>query len=222
MSERRVLLGPSIFSADYTRLGEQLRELEEGGADFVHFDVMDGRFVPNISIGLPVLESIRPATRLPIDVHLMIVEPERWVERFVAAGADTVTVHLEACDHLHGTLTAIRAAGATPSVTLNPATPLVLLEEVIPLVGQVLIMSVNPGFGGQTFIPAALDRIRRLRAILDERNPSCRIEVDGGVKASNIKRVVEAGADTIVAGSAVFDPATTIGDALAALRAALR
>ena len=220
MSERSVLIGPSILSADFRRLGEQLTELEEGGADFVHFDVMDGRFVPNISIGLPVLESIRPTTRLPIDVHLMIVEPERWVERFVAAGADTVTVHVETCGHLHRTLVAIREAGATPSVSLNPATPLATVEEVLPLVGQILVMSVNPGFGGQTFIPAALDKIRRLRAILDERNPRCRIEVDGGVKASNIRRVVEAGADTIVAGSAVFDPATTIGDALLALRRA--
>ena len=218
MSERSVLIGPSILSADFRRLGEQLRELEEGGADFVHFDVMDGRFVPNISIGLPVLASVRGATRLPIDVHLMIVEPERWVETFVAAGADVVTVHVETCGHLHRTLQAIREAGATPSVTLNPATPLVTIEEVLPLVGQVLVMSVNPGFGGQTFIPAALDKIRRLRALLDDRNPHCRIEVDGGVKASNIRRVVEAGADTIVAGSAVFDPATTIATSLAALR----
>jgi ribulose-phosphate 3-epimerase len=218
VSEPNVLLGPSIFSADFLRLGEQLGEMEAAGADFVHVDVMDGRFVPNISFGLPILEAIRPATRLPIDVHLMVVEPERWVERFVEAGADLVTVHVEACVHLHRTLHAIREAGATPSVTLNPATPLVLLEEALPLVGQVLVMSVNPGFGGQSFIPSALERIRRLRAMLDERNPRCRIEVDGGLKATNIRRVVEAGADTIVAGSAVFDPTTTIGDALAALR----
>ncbi|HUE95070.1 MAG TPA: ribulose-phosphate 3-epimerase, partial [Longimicrobiaceae bacterium] len=209
-----VLIGPSILSADFLRLGEQLTEVEAGGADFVHFDVMDGRFVPNISIGLPVLERVREATQLPIDVHLMIVEPERWVERFVAAGADVVTVHVETPGHLHRTLQAIREAGATPSVALNPATPLVAIEEVLPIVGQVLIMSVNPGFGGQTFIPSALDRIKRLRALLDERNPTCRIEVDGGVKPSNIRRVVEAGAETIVAGSAVFDPATTIGEAL--------
>ena len=221
MSERSVLIGPSILTADFRRLGEQLRELEEGGADFVHFDVMDGRFVPNISIGLPVLESVRAGTRLPIDVHLMIVEPERWVERFVAAGADSVTVHVETSPHLHRTLQAIREAGATPGVTLNPATPLVMIEEVVPLVGQILVMSVNPGFGGQTFIPAALDRIRRLRKLVDERNPHCRVEVDGGIKASNVRRVVDAGADTLVVGSAVFDPKTTIMDALAALRAKL-
>lgn len=221
MSERSVLIGPSILAADFRRLGEQLRELEEGGADFVHFDVMDGRFVPNISIGLPVLESVRAATKLPIDVHLMIVEPERWVERFVAAGADTVTVHVETSPHLHRTLQAIREAGATPSVTLNPATPLVMIEEAVPLVGQILVMSVNPGYGGQTFIPAAFGRIRRVRALVDEHNPHCRVEVDGGIKASNIRRVVAAGADTIVAGSAVFDPKTTIKDALAALRAKL-
>jgi ribulose-phosphate 3-epimerase len=216
------LIGPSILSADFLRLGEQLKEMEEGGADFVHFDVMDGRFVPNISIGLPVLEAIRAATRLPIDVHLMIVEPERWVERFAEAGADTITVHVETCAHLHRALAAVRERGATPSVTLNPATPLVALEEVLPLVGQVLIMSVNPGFGGQTFIPAALDKVRRLRALLDERNPHCRIEVDGGIKPSNVKRVVVAGADTIVAGSAVFAHDTTVKDALAEFRAALR
>jgi ribulose-phosphate 3-epimerase len=222
LTQQPVLIGPSILSADFLRLGEQLKEMEEGGADFVHFDVMDGRFVPNISIGLPVLESVRAATRLPIDVHLMIVEPERWVERFAEAGADTITVHVETCAHLHRTLAAIRERGATPSVTLNPATPLVALEEVLPLVGQVLVMSVNPGFGGQTFIPAALDKVRRLRALLDERNPHCRIEVDGGVKPSNVKRVVAAGADTIVAGSAVFAPETTVKAALAEFRAALR
>jgi len=152
----------------------------------------------------------------------MIVEPERWVERFAEAGADTITVHVETCAHLHRTLAAIRERGATPSVTLNPATPLVALEEVLPLVGQVLVMSVNPGFGGQTFIPAALDKVRRLRALLDERNPHCRIEVDGGVKPSNVKRVVAAGADTIVAGSAVFAPETTVKAALEDFRAALR
>jgi ribulose-phosphate 3-epimerase len=189
--------------------------------DFIHLDVMDGRFVPNISFGLPIAEAIRGATKLPVDVHLMIVEPERYAVRFAEAGADFVTVHVEACRHLHGTLQSIAAAGATPGVTLNPATPLSALEEVLPIVGQVLVMSVNPGFGGQTFIPSTLNKIARLRAMLDERNPTCRLEVDGGIKAGNIRRIVDAGADTIVAGSAIFGPDASVDDAVAALRAAL-
>jgi ribulose-phosphate 3-epimerase len=216
-----VRLGPSILTADLLKLGEQIAEAEAAGVDFIHLDVMDGRFVPNISFGLPVLESLRTATKLPIDVHLMIVEPERYATRFVEAGADFVTVHVEACRHLHGTLQAIAAAGATPSVTLNPATPLVSLEEVLPIVGQVLVMSVNPGYGGQTFIPSTLNKIARLRAMIDDRNPTCRLEVDGGVKAGNIGRVVEAGADTIVAGSAIFGPDASVADSVAALRAAI-
>src|SRR5262249_52759851 len=147
--------------------------------------------------------------------------PERYATRFAEAGADFVTVHVEASRHLHGTLQGIAAAGATPSVTLNPATPLVTLEEVLPTVGQVLVMSVNPGFGGQTFIPATLDKVSRLRAMIDERNPTCRLEVDGGVKTGNIRRVVEAGADTIVAGSAIFGPDASVADAVAGLRAAI-
>jgi ribulose-phosphate 3-epimerase len=219
--DRQIRLGPSILSADFLRLGEQIAEAEAAGADFVHVDVMDGRFVPNISVGLPIVEAVRRATRLPVDVHLMIVEPDRWVERFVQAGADRVSVHVEADRHLHRTLRAIEAAGAEPSVTLNPATPLAALDEVLPLVRQVLVMSVNPGFGGQTFIPAALDKIRRLRAALDERNPTCLLEVDGGIKAGNLRRVVDAGADTIVAGSAIFSPDHPVSTAMAALRAAL-
>ena len=221
MPDRQIRLGPSILSADFLRLGEQIAEAEAAGADFVHLDVMDGRFVPNISVGLPVVEAVRRATRLPVDVHLMIVEPERWVERFARAGADRISVHVEADPHLHRTLRAIEEGGAEPSVTLNPATPLVTLDEVLPMVRQVLVMSVNPGFGGQSFIPAALDKIRRLRALLDERNPTCLLEVDGGVKAGNLRRVVEAGADTVVAGSAIFSPDQTVAAAMAALRSAL-
>lgn len=216
----RIRIGPSILSADFLRLGEEIAAAEASGADFIHVDVMDGRFVPNISVGLPVVEAVRAATKLPVDVHLMIVEPERWVERFAAAGADLVTVHAEADPHLHRTLRAIEAAGAQPSVVVNPATPLVLLEEVLPIVRQVLLMSVNPGFGGQLFIPAVLDKIRRLRHLLDERNPTCLLEVDGGITASNVRRVVVAGADTIVAGSAIFSAERSIAEALAALRAA--
>ncbi len=204
MTTNRVLIGPSILSADFRRLGEQIAAVEAAGADFIHVDVMDGVFVPNISVGLPILEAVRASTTLPIDVHLMIVEPARWVQRFVAAGADTITVHVEVDPNLYRTLRAIDEAGATPSVTLNPGTSLVTLEPVIPIVRQVLIMSVNPGFGGQTFIPASLERIRRVREQIDLLNPGCRLDVDGGIKPGNAQRVVAAGADTLVAGSAVF------------------
>jgi ribulose-phosphate 3-epimerase len=216
-----ILIGPSIMTADFLRLGEQVAAAEQAGVDFIHLDVMDGRFVPNISFGFPVVEAMRSATKLPVDVHLMIVEPERYVEQFVAAGADVVTVHVETCGHLHGTLSRIAAAGAIPGVTLNPATSLTAIEEVIPIVGQVLVMSVNPGFGGQTFIPSALDRIRRLRGLIDERNPGCRLEIDGGVKASNIRRVVDAGADMVVVGSAIFAPDLDVIDAVRSLREAV-
>ena len=215
-----ILIGPSILSADFARLGEQVQDVERAGADFIHFDVMDGVFVPNISIGFPVLEAVRSVTTLPIDAHLMIVQPERWVERFAALGANIITVHVENNPNLYRTLRAIDEAGATPSVTLNPGTSLTTLEPVVPIVRQVLIMSVNPGFGGQTFIPASLDRIRRVRQMINELNPTCRLEVDGGVKASNARRIVDAGADTLVAGSAVYAPGIEIVDALSALRTA--
>jgi ribulose-phosphate 3-epimerase len=214
-----VLIGPSILSADFRRLGEQIAEVEAAGADFIHVDVMDGVFVPNISIGFPVVEAVRAATNLPIDVHLMIVEPSRWVERFVAAGAGTITVHAEVDPNLYRTLRAIEEAGAAPSVTINPGTPVVMLEPVLPIVQQVLIMSVNPGFGGQSFIPAALGRIRRVREMLDAVNPTCRLEVDGGIKVSNARAVVAAGADTLVAGSAIYAPDTHIASAMRDLRA---
>jgi ribulose-phosphate 3-epimerase len=215
LTTNRVLIGPSILSADFRRLGEQVAAVEAAGADFIHVDVMDGVFVPNISVGIPVLEAVRASTTLPIDVHLMIVEPARWVERFAATGADTITVHVEVDPNLYRTLRAIDEAGAAPSVTLNPATSLMTLEPVIPIVQQVLIMSVNPGFSGQTFIPASLERIRRVRELIDQLNPSCRLEVDGGIKASNAQRVVAAGADTLVAGSAVYAD----GNIAAAMRA---
>jgi len=216
-----ILIGPSILSADFRRLGEQVDEVEAEGADFIHVDVMDGVFVPNISIGLPILEAVRASTRLPIDVHLMIVEPGKWVERFAAAGADTITVHVEVDPNLYRTLRAIEEAGANASVTLNPGTPLCALEPVIPIVRQVLIMSVNPGFGGQSFIPASLGRIEKVRTTIDEVNPTCRLQVDGGVKPSNVARIVAAGADTLVVGSAIYAPDLEIGEAMSKLKAAL-
>ncbi len=221
MTRGTIRIGPSILAADFRRLGEQIVEVEAAGADYLHVDVMDGRFVPNISIGIPVLEAVRAASSLPIDVHLMIVEPERWVEPFVRAGADILTVHVEATTHLDRTLHAIAEAGAEPSVTLNPGTPLVSLEEILPLVRQVLVMSVNPGYGGQALIPSSLRKIQRLRAMLHDQNPSCRIQVDGGVNAANLASVVAAGADTIVAGTAIFSPNRTVAESMALLRGAI-
>ena len=220
-SNHAIQIGPSILSADFRRLGEQIAAVEAEGADFIHVDVMDGVFVPNLSVGLPIVEAARASTALPVDVHLMIVEPARWVERFAAAGADTITVHVEADPHLYRTLRAIEEAGAAPGVTLNPGTPLVTLEPVLPIVRQVLIMSVSPGFGGQTFIPASLGRLRQVRDMLDAVNPTCRLEVDGGIKVANANKVVEAGADMLVVGSAVYAPDLHIGEAMRALKRAV-
>ncbi len=197
-------IAPSILSADFTKLGEEIRAVEKSGAHFLHFDVMDGRFVPNITIGLPVLKSIRRHTGLSIDVHLMIVEPANYALEFVAAGADLVSVHVEADPHLNRTLTAIRAAGAQAGICLNPATSLASLEEALPFADFVNVMTVNPGFGGQKFITSMLDKIRRLKMMVQERDLPVKIEIDGGVEINNIAQVVAAGAEIIVAGSAVF------------------
>lgn len=197
-------LAPSILSADFTRLAEEIRAVENGGARVLHVDVMDGRFVPNITIGIPVVKSIRKITDLTIDCHLMIVEPNRYAVEFVKAGADMVSVHVEADVHLQRTLTAIREAGGQAGIAINPATPLVSLEEALPFADFVLLMSVNPGFGGQKFIHTAIDKLRRLRRMIDERGLPTRIEIDGGIDAGNIQKIVESGAEIIVAGSAVF------------------
>jgi ribulose-phosphate 3-epimerase len=218
---RDIWIGPSVLSADFLRLGDQLRELEAGGADYIHFDVMDGRFVPNISIGLPVLSATKAGTSLPVDVHLMIVEPDRWVDEFADAGADRITFHAEATPHMHRVVQAIEAKGKVPGVTINPATPIGDLEEILPYLGQVLIMTVNPGFGGQSFIESSLDKIRRMREMIDRRNPECRLQVDGGINPETIRAVVDAGADMIVAGSAVFASGRTPADNLAELRSRL-
>jgi ribulose-phosphate 3-epimerase len=197
-------IAPSILSSDFTRLAEEIAALEAGGATVLHVDVMDGRFVPNITIGLPVVKSIRKITDLTIDCHLMIVEPSRYAGEFVAAGANMVSVHVEADVHLQRTLTAIREAGGQAGVAINPATSLASLEEALPFADFVLLMSVNPGFGGQKFIHTSMDKLRRLRRMIDERNLPTRIEVDGGIDQSNIKNVVAAGAEIIVSGTGVF------------------
>ncbi|QRK09350.1 ribulose-phosphate 3-epimerase [Archangium violaceum] len=201
---RRVLVSPSLLSSDFGRLAEEVRAVEAAGADWIHVDVMDGRFVPNITLGPVVVEAIKKAATRPLDVHLMIVEPEKYVEAFAKAGADVLTVHVEACTHLHRVLQQIRHAGAKPAVVLNPATPLSAVEEVLGDVEMVLLMSVNPGFGGQSFIAPTVDKVRRLRAMLDARGLSTHIEVDGGINAETARRVVDAGADVLVAGSYVF------------------
>ena len=206
-------IAPSILSADFTRLGEDIKAIEKGGATVLHFDVMDGRFVPNITVGLPVLKSVRKFTEMTIDCHLMIVEPSRYAVEFVKAGANMVSVHVEADVHLQRTLTAIREAGGQAGVAINPATPLSSLEEALPYSDFILLMSVNPGFGGQKFIPTSVDKLRRLRQMIDERGLDTRIEIDGGIDASNINKIVSSGAEIIVAGSAVFgkgDPTESV------------
>lgn len=210
-------IAPSILSADFARLAEEINSIESGGATVLHVDVMDGRFVPNITIGLPVVKSLRKATSMTIDTHLMIVEPSRYASQFVDAGADMVSVHVEADPHLHRTLSSIRDAGGKAGIAVNPATPLTSISDALPFADFVLIMSVNPGFGGQAFIPEVLHKVRRLRNEILDRGLKVRIEIDGGVDAGNINDVVDAGAEIIVAGSAVFgkpDPAIAVRELL--------
>ena len=204
VNDKTVDIAPSILSADFSRLGQQIEAVERGGATLLHVDVMDGHFVPNITVGLPVVKSITRCTRLPIDAHLMISEPGIYAEQFVRAGAKMVSVHVEADAHLHRTLMSIKGLGAQAGVVLNPATPMSDLEEALQFVDYVLVMSVNPGFGGQQFILSSIDKVRRLRRIIDERRLHVRIEIDGGIDLENIAAVVAAGADIIVAGSAIF------------------
>jgi ribulose-phosphate 3-epimerase len=207
VSGRSIEIAPSILSADFARLGEEITAVEQGGAGILHVDVMDGHFVPNITIGLPVVKSLAAATRLPIDAHLMISEPGRYAEQFVTAGAKMVSIHVEADAHLHRTLMAIKGAGAQAGVAINPATPLTEIEEAVGFADYILVMSVNPGFGGQRFIAPALDKVRRLRRLIDERGLKTRIEIDGGIDLDNIGEVVAAGAEILVAGSAIFGAA---------------
>jgi ribulose-phosphate 3-epimerase len=220
----QVKLSPSILSADFSRLGEQVGEAITAGAEYIHVDVMDGHFVPNISIGPLIVAALRPlaqATGTILDVHLMITQPDRYLADFAQAGADIITVHVETCPHLHRTVQVIRELGVKPGVTLNPATSLATVEEILPDVDQVLIMSVNPGFGGQSYIAGSTDRIRRMRQMLDQIGSTADIGVDGGIKSHNVAEVVAAGANILVAGSAIFGGSKTISENMADLRAAL-
>ena len=212
-----IRIAPSILSADFGRLADEIRAVEAAGADWIHVDVMDGRFVPNITIGPLMVEAVRKVTRLPIDAHLMIVEPERYVEAFAKAGADVISVHAEASPHLHRTLQAIRAAGARPAVALNPATGLEAIEYVLGDCEMVLLMTVNPGFGGQRYIDACTEKVRRLRAMANARKQPLELQVDGGIKPETIAAVAAAGANVFVAGTAVFGQ-EDYGRAIADLR----
>jgi len=212
-------IAASILSADFARLGEQVNEAAAGGADWIHVDVMDGHFVPNMTIGPPIVAALRPITDLPLDVHLMIEQPDQLIPEFVRAGADCITVHQETCPHLHRTIQVIKDSGVKAGVTINPGTPLSVLEEILAEVDLVLIMSVNPGFGGQSYIPASSDKIARLRRLLEERGLlDVELEVDGGIKAHNAAEIVAAGASVLVVGSAIFNNQASVAANIATLR----
>jgi ribulose-phosphate 3-epimerase len=212
-----VLIAPSILSADFARLGEEVAAIEKAGADWVHVDVMDGRFVPNLTLGPIIVKAIRKVTRLPLDVHLMIVEPEKYVDAFAEAGADTITIHVEACTHLHRTLAHIRSLGKRAGVTMNPSTSEDTLRYVMDVVDQVLVMSVNPGFGGQSFIRAVLPKVRAIRAMIDATGRAIDLEIDGGITKDTAPEAIAAGANVLVAGNAVFNT-KDYAQAIAAIR----
>ena len=220
-SKPRIKLAPSILSADFARLGEQVVEATKAGADYIHVDVMDGHFVPQITIGAPVVASIRKWTGLPLDVHLMIEAPERQISQFAEAGADIITVHIETCPDIHQVVEAIKKLGVKAGVSLNPETPIRAISDVLPSVDLVLVMTVNPGYGGQPFIESTLGKIAQLRAELDKKGLTAELEVDGGINAEVAPRVVKAGARVLVAGAAVFNSGQTIEEALKKLRASL-
>lgn len=217
----KVKLAPSVLSADFSRLGEQVAEVTEAGADYIHIDVMDGRFVPNITIGAPVVKSLRSRTNLPLDVHLMVKDPLSHIPHFADAGADIITIHAEACIHLHRAVQKIKELEIKAGVALNPGTPLAMLDEILPSLDLVLLMTVNPGFGGQPFIEEVVGKITRLRKILDERGLTAELEVDGGINAEIAPRVAKAGASILVAGAAVFHPGYSVKEALERIRKGL-
>ena len=221
MNERQVKFSPSILTADFGRLAEAVAAAEAGGADAIHLDVMDGVFVPNLSFGVPIVRAVRAATSLLLDVHLMMANPDPFLKDFVDAGAGLITVHVEACRHLHRTVTEIAALGAKAGVALNPGTPIESVREVLPLLDLVLVMSVDPGFGGQRFIETTTNKLRRMRKLLDDLSPTCELQVDGGVYTHNVDDVVRAGANNIVVGSAVFNSKGTPKENIAALRKAV-
>jgi len=212
-----IKIAPSILSADFSKLGEEIKDVEKGGADYIHVDVMDGHFVPNITIGPLIVESIRPVTKLPLDVHLMIENPDQYIESFAKAGADYITVHVEACRHMHRTIQLIKSFGVKAGVVLNPATPVQMIEHIIEDLDMVLLMSVNPGFGGQKFIPSVLTKIKQVKELVVQKGLTVEIEVDGGVNKETAPLCIQAGATVLVAGSAVYDQADR-EQAIAALR----
>ena len=220
-SNPEVKLAPSILSADFGRLGEQVAEATRAGADYIHVDVMDGHFVPQITIGAPVVAAVRKWTDLPLDVHLMIEAPEHQISHFAQAGADIITVHIEVCPHIHQVVQAIKELGVKAGVSLNPKTPVAAVSEVLPSLDLVLVMTVNPGYGGQSFIESTLDKIAQLRAELDKKGLAAELEVDGGINAEVAPRVVRAGARVLVAGAAVFNSEQTVNEALKKIRASL-
>jgi ribulose-phosphate 3-epimerase len=218
---RSFQLAPSILTADFGRLAEAIQAAEAGGADLIHLDVMDGHFVPNLTFGAIIVEAVRRATELPLDVHLMVQEPEPLLADFARAGANTLTVHVEACVHLHRTVQQITELGCRVGVALNPATPVESVREIVPFVDQVLVMTVNPGFGGQRFIETSTSKIRRMRQLLNNLNPTCDLQVDGGINLDTISDAATAGANLFVVGSAVYNQTASVAQNLAALRQAL-